>query len=229
MHARMRNVVIGMAAVAALGVALPAAAATSQAPSAAVPTPPKQPNVTCHSGQILTGFFGNVTVAKGNYCELLQAWVEGNVVADGAKQLGIDHSVITGSVVADDVKDNGWICGSAIAGGVTIEHAYFNPDTTFSPGEWVIGDPGTFGGTSYCGNTSYDQVPGNSIEGAVNFIDNASGGAISDNDIEKALTCTGNAAPLTGAGNQVDGTNSGQCSAFGGGTDDDSLSPGDND
>jgi hypothetical protein len=43
------------------------------------------------------------------------------------------------------------------------------------------------------------------------------------------VTCTGNTAVLTGSGNQVDGLNSGQCSAFGGGTDDDTLSPGDND
>jgi hypothetical protein len=72
-------------------------------------------------------------------------------------------------------------------------------------------------------------VPGNAIEGTLNFVGNASGGAISDNDIEFALTCTGNAAPLTGTGNQVDGQNSGQCSTFAGRTVDDSLSPGDND
>ena len=52
---------------------------------------------------------------------------------------------------------------------------------------------------------------------------------ISTNDIERALTCTGNAPPLTGTGNQVDDVNSGQGSSFGGGTDNDSLSPGDND
>jgi hypothetical protein len=44
-------------------------------------------DVTCHSGQILTGFFGDVTVPAGNCCYLLQAVVEGNVVANGATQL----------------------------------------------------------------------------------------------------------------------------------------------
>ena len=186
-------------------------------------------NVTCHSGDVLTGFFGDVTVPAGNFCYLLQAVVEGNVVANGATQLGIDHSVITGNVTANRVTDNGWICGSQIAGNVTIEHASSNPETTNSPGTWVIGDSSLFGGVSYCGNTGFDQVPGNAIEGGLTFVSNASGGAISDNDIEHALTCTGDAGSLTGGGNQVDGLNSGQCSAFGGGTDDDSVSPGDND
>jgi hypothetical protein len=186
-------------------------------------------DVTCHSGQILTGFFGNVTVPKGNYCELLQAVVEGNVFANGALQLGIDHSVITGNVTANRVTDNGWICGSQIAGNVTIDHAVANPETATSPGTWVIGDPSLFGGVSYCGNTGFDQVPGNVIEGTLNFVGDASGGAISDNDIEGALTCTGNAAPLAGTGNQVDGLNAGQCATFAGGTDNDTLAPGDND
>ena len=228
----MRGLSYGLVVVGMLGLGaavLPLSQSASAARSATGVTTPTVHNVTCHSGQILTGFYGNVTVPKGNYCELLQAVVEGNVYANGALQLGIDHSVITGSVTANRVTDNGWICGSAIAGNVTIDHAFFNSDTSTSPGTWVIGDPGLFGGVSYCGNSSFDQVPGNAIEGTLNFVGNASGGAISDNDIELALTCTGNAAPLTGSANQVDGPNSGQCSTFAGGTDDDSMSPGDND
>ena len=219
--------VVGVVALGAL--AVPLTASSGPRPSSGTDVATTVRNVTCHSGQILTGFYGNVTVPKGNYCELLQAVVEGNVFASGAKQLGIDHSVITGNVTANRVTDNGWICGSQIAGYVSINHAYFNSDTTTSPGTWVIGDPGTFGGVTYCGNTSFDQVPGNAIEGSLTFVGNASGGAITDNDIEGALNCTGNAPPLTGSGNQVDGPNTGQCSTFGGGTDDDTLSPGDND
>jgi hypothetical protein len=223
---------VAMAAVGLVGAAVPASAASTgpaQGSQSQTQSPPKQPNVTCHSGQILTGFFGNVTVAQNNYCELLQAVVEGNVVANGATQLGIDHSVITGSVTVNNITDNGWICGSQIAGAVTIQHSRYNPDTTYSPGTWDIGDPSPFGSATYCGNTSFDQVPGNVIEGELTFDDNASGGAISDNDIERALECTGNAPPLTGSGNAVDGPNTGQCSSFGGAADDDTTSPGDND
>lgn len=221
-------VVVG--SVGAIAALAPATAATASSKGvAATGSPAAPPSVVCHSGQVLTGFYGSVTVPRNNYCELLQAVVEGNVTANGATQLGIDHSVVTGNVTANNVKDNGWICGSQIAGTVTVEHAYYKPDTTYSPGTWVIGDPGTFGSSTYCGNTSFDQVPGNAIEGGLTFIDNASGGAISDNDIEKALTCTGNAMPLTGSGNAVDGANTGQCSAFGGAPDTDTTSPGDND
>lgn len=228
----MRATSPGLTVVGILGVGalvLPLTASSTVGGSTTGSTTLAAHDVTCHSGDVLTGFFGDVTVPAGNFCFLLQAVVEGNVVANGATQLGIDHGVITGNVTANRVTDNGWICGSQIAGNVTIEHASLNPETTNSPGTWVIGDSSLFGGISYCGNTSFDQVPGNAIEGAVTFVSNASGGAISDNDIEHALTCAGNAAPLTGSGNQVDGLNSGQCSAFAGGTDDDTLSPGDND
>src|SRR5207302_2973596 len=48
----------------------------------------------CHSGDILTGTYQNVIVAKDNYCLLLGATVLGNVNADKAVQLGIDSSTV---------------------------------------------------------------------------------------------------------------------------------------
>jgi hypothetical protein len=235
MHKRFQRVLVVIGVLGVIGFALPAfVSATTHAVSATSAAAPasdqhKPQNVTCHSGDILTGFFGNVTVAKDNYCFLLQAIVEGNVTANDAVQLGIDHSTITGNIVATEVSDNGWICGSAIGGNVTITKTESNPETANSPGQWVIGDSGSFGGTSYCGNTQFDQVPGNFIVGDLNFNNNKSGATISNNDIEDDLNCTGNAPPPTGTNNQVDGPNTGQCSTTGGGTDNDTTSPGDND
>ena len=235
MHKRFQRALVVIGALGVIGFALPAFvsatthAGTGKSAPASSTAQPRPHNVTCHSGDILTGFFGNVTVAKDNFCELLQAIVEGNVTANDAVQLGIDHSTITGNVVATDVSDNGWICGSSIGGNVTITKTESNPETNFSPGQWVIGDTGTFGGAPYCSNTTLDQVPGNFIVGDLNFTNNKSGATISNNDIEDDLNCTGNAPPPTGTSNQVDGPNTGQCSTMGGGTDHDTTSPGDND
>jgi hypothetical protein len=228
MHKRFQRALVVIGALGVIGFALPAFvsstthAGTAKTAPASSSSQPRPHDVTCHTNDILTGFFGNVTVAKDNVCELLQAIVEGNVTANDAVQLGIDHSTITGNVVATDVSDNGWICGSAIGGNVTISKTESNPEIANSPGQWAIGD------TSWCTN-SLDQVPGNFIVGDVNFTNNKSGASISNNDIEDDLNCTGNAPPPTGTNNQVDGPNTGQCSTTGGGTDNDTTSPGDND
>ena len=227
MHRRFQRVLLVVGTLGVIGFALPAfvsatshtGAVTSAATATSAQNKPH--DVTCHNNDILTGFFGNVTVPEDTNCNLLQAIVEGNVTAKDARQLGIDHSTITGNIVATDVSDNGWICGSAIGGNVTITRAASNPSS--SPGQWAIGD------SSWCGDTTFDQVPGNFIVGDLNFTNNKSGATISNNDIEDDLNCTGNAPPPTGANNRVDGPNTGQCSATGGGTDNDTTSPGDND
>jgi hypothetical protein len=183
-------------------------------------------SVTCHSGDVLTGFYGTVTIPSGNFCELLQATVVGDVVAQsGAIQLGIDNSQITGSVFATHITDNGWICGSRIHGSVDITKSASNPETANSPGLWDIG----FADHAYCGATSFDPVPGNAIGGSLQFNNNASGAAIANNDVEKNLACAGNVPAPVGTNNQVDKTASGQCVTLAGGVDNDTTNPGDND
>lgn len=182
--------------------------------------------VTCHSGDILTGIFGTVTVPAGNFCELLQATVVGNVIAqNGATQLGIDNSQVTGRITATGVTDNGWICGSRIGGDVVITNSASNPETTFSPGQWDVG----FADPNYCGSTAFDPVPGNAIGGDLKFFNNASGEELGNNDVEVNLHCTGNTPAPTGSNNQVDKGITGQCIGLTGGTDNDTTSPGDND
>ncbi len=214
------------ASVVCLGVlAIAGASATNATAKVGGDTKDPKP-ITCHSNDIITGIHGTVTIPKGNYCELLQATVVGNVIAErGAVQLGIDNSQITGHVSATAITDNGWICGSRIGGSVIITHSANNPDVTTSPGTWDIGSPDP----NYCGNTQFDPVPGNAIGGDLTFTKNASGGALANNDIEQDLTCSGNVPPPTGSNNQVDQHTSSQCAALKGGVDNDTTSPGDND
>ena len=206
--------VLTLVASASLVASGPGARAASETPS----------NVTCHSGDIITGFYGNVTVPPGNYCELLQAIVEGSVTANGAKQLGVDNSTITGNISVNSVTDNGWICGSRIGGNITANYAVANPETANSPGYWDIG----YADPTYCGFTSFDPVPGNSIMGTLTVQHNKNGVKIGNDDIESKLTCGYNSPAPTGSNNQIDGTKTG-CASVSTGPDNDTSSPGDND
>ena len=206
--------VLTLVASASLVASGPGARAASETPS----------NVTCHSGDIITGFWGNVTVPPGNYCELLQAIVEGSVTANGAKQLGVDNSTITGNISVNSVTDNGWICGSRIGGNITANYAVANPETANSPGYWDIG----YADPSWCGFTSFDPVPGNSIMGTLTVQHNKNGVKIGNDDIESKLTCGYNSPAPTGSNNQIDGTKTG-CASVSTGPDNDTSSPGDND
>ena len=206
--------VLTLVASASLVASGPGARAASETPS----------NVTCHSGQVITGFYGNVAVPPGNYCELLQAIVEGSVTANGAKQLGVDNSTITGNISVNSVTDNGWICGSRIGGNITANYAVANPETVNSPGYWDIG----YADPSWCGFTSFDPVPGNSIMGTLTVQHNKNGVKIGNDDIESKLTCGYNSPAPTGSNNQIDGTKTG-CASVTTGPDNDTSSPGDND
>jgi hypothetical protein len=219
-RAILRGAIAGTAVLTLMG----ASAATAVASNSAAGASAKP--ATCHSGTILTGIHGTVTIPKGNYCELLQATIVGNVIAQsGAVQLGIDNSQVSGRISATGITDNGWICGSRIGGDVVVTSSVSNPDVQFSPGTWDIGyaDPG------YCGNTQFDPVPGNAIGGDLKFKNNASGGELSNNDIEHALNCSGNTPSPAGSNNQVDEHATGQCASLAGGVDNDTTSPGDND
>jgi hypothetical protein len=176
------------------------------------------PNVKCHSGDILVGTYNNVVVPKGNFCLLLGATVLHNVIANGAMQLGIDNSKIGGNVEAHRVTDNGWLCGSTVGGHVDVADS---GQSTADPGSWFIGD------ASWC-TPQFDPVPGNYIGGSLIFRNNASGGSISNNDIEHDLGCEKNTPPPTGTNNAVDHKATGQCAALAGGVDD-SASPPDSD
>jgi hypothetical protein len=180
-------------------------------------------NVTCNN-QIITGFYGSVTVPPGKFCLLLQAIVEGSVTANGAKQLGVDNSTVTGDISASSVTDNGWICGSRIGGNVKVNTAALNPESVNSPGYWDIG----FADPSYCGSTSFDPVPGNSIMGTLTLQHNQGSVKVGNDDIESKLACGFNSSSPTGSNDQIDGTKIG-CAAVTTGTDNDTSSPGDND
>jgi hypothetical protein len=167
--------------------------------------------VTCHSGDILEGTYGNVTIPSGNYCLILRSTIYGNVTAQsGATQLGIDNSTITGNINVSGITDNGWICGSHIGGNVNISGSAYNPDTVYSPGYWDIG----FADPNYCGNTSFDPTPGNTITGSLTFTNNQSGANIANNNIGNNLGCSGNTPPPTGGNNHVSGNATGQCAAL---------------
>jgi hypothetical protein len=202
----------------AVGVAGAAAAAlvigTASAPAGAAGAP----NAKCHSGDILTGTYNNVTVVPRNYCLVLGATVLGNVQANGAVQIGIDNSRVDGDVHADNVTQNGWVCGSTIGGNVDVVNA---SQSASEPGSWFIGD------ASWC-TAQFDPVPGNYIGGNLTFHNNASGGSLSNNDIEGNLQCGNNTPPPTGTNNAVDHDAQGQCASLAGGVDD-SASPPDSD
>jgi len=176
------------------------------------------PNAKCHSGDILEGTYNNVVVPKGNFCLLFNATVLHNVTANGATQLGIDNSTIGGNVEAHRVTDNGWVCGSTVGRNVDIADS---GQSSAEPGSWFIGD------ASWC-TPQFDTVPGNYIGGSLHFHGNASGGSISNNDIEHDLACDKNTPPPTGTNNAVDHKATGQCAALAGGADD-SASPPDSD
>lgn len=201
----MRKLFIGLALVIGVGVVVAASASAAGGP----------PNVVCHSNDILTGTYHNVTVANGNYCLLLGATVTGNVQANNAQQVGIDNSTISGNVQANNVTDNGWVCGSTIGGNVEVGNA---STSSASPGTWFIGD------ASWC-YPPFDPVPGNFIGGNLQFHNNTSGGVISNNDVEGNLDCHNNTPAPTGVNNAVDGNAQGQCASLAGGVDDSSSPP----
>jgi hypothetical protein len=173
------------------------------------------PNAQCHSGDILTGTYNNVTVVPGNFCFVFGATVLGNVQANGAQQIGIDNSAVHGDVQANGVTQNGWVCGSTIGGNVAVGNA---SQSGSEPGSWFIGD------ASWC-TPQFDPIPGNYIGGNLTFQNNASGGFISNNDIEGNLQCGNNSPPPTGTNNAVDHNAQGQCSGMAGGVDDSASPP----
>jgi hypothetical protein len=177
------------------------------------------PNVVCHSGDILEGTYHNVAVAKGNFCLVLGATVTGDVQANNALQIGIDNSSIGGNVQANNVTGNGWVCGSTIGGNVDVGNNAAN--SAASPGTWFIGD------ASWC-IPQFDPQPGNYVAGNLQFHNNATGGVISNTDVEANLDCHSNTPSPTGSNNAVDGSAKGQCAALAGGADD-SASPPDSD
>jgi hypothetical protein len=99
---------------------------------------------------------------------------------------------------------------------VTVDKAKL--DATTDPFTWVIGDTDGAASLANCGDPRFDPVPGNFIVGGLTFDSNASGGVISNNNIEGALNWVNNTPPPSGSGNQVDGANTGQCAALSGGT-----------
>ena len=134
------------------------------------------------------------------------------------------NSTITGNISVNSVTDNGWICGSRIGGNITANYAVANPETANSPGYWDIG----YADPSWCGFTSFDPVPGNSIMGTLTVQHNKNGVKIGNDDIESKLTCGYNSPAPTGSNNQIDGTKTG-CASVTTGPDNDTSSPGDND
>src|SRR5579871_4862857 len=119
----MRKLLSGLALVIGVGFVAAASASAAGGP----------PNVVCHSGDIIEGTYHNVTVAKGNFCLVFNAVITVNVQANNAQQIGIESSTIAGNVQANNVTDNGWVCGSTIGGNVEVGNASSGPD---EPGTW---------------------------------------------------------------------------------------------
>ena len=111
---------------------------------------------------------------------------------------------------ANNVSDNGWVCGSTIGHNVEVGYA---SQSSADPGSWFIDD------ASWC-VPQFDPVPGNYIGGNLTFHNNVSGGFISNNDIEGNFACQNNTPPPTGSNNAVDGNATGQCAGMAGGVDD---------
>ena len=172
-----------------------------------VATTGRAPDVNCQNQQ-LSGVYRNVTVKKGSWCDLANATVVGDVVADRASGLGI-----TGSTIAGDLRAKGTaaavdashpglnvVCNSVVFGGVEISSS-----AAASP--WSIGGAGCAASQDVTGSI------GNAIGNDLRFNGNAAGAnEVSNNMVGRNLECNRNGS-VSGSANLVGGNASGQCSS----------------
>jgi hypothetical protein len=164
----------------------------------------RPPNVTCRNEQ-LNGFYQDVKVSKGSWCELVNATVTGDVEARRASGITVTSSTIEGDVKVRDTSGAGvpagvnTVCNSMIFGDLEVEDS-----SRKAP--WGIGGATCAPSADVTGNTA--SVIGGDLE----FNKNAStANEVSDNTIEGNLECRRNGA-VTGDGNQVARHIRGECS-----------------
>lgn len=153
-------------------------------------------NITCSNEQInATTIHGNLSVPQGDWCDLVDVTVDGNVQLRGTAGVRIQSVTVNGNLQAqsttgatDPLSANAnVICGSTISG---------NLDVSGSAG----GSPWNIGG---CG--------ANTVAGNAQFQNNAaSGNTFANNTVKGNLSCQGNGS-IAGAGNVVSGNVRGQC------------------
>jgi hypothetical protein len=156
-------------------------------------------NVTCSNlqlnGTIVTG---NLTVAPGSWCDLVDVTVDGNLQVRGGSGLRLTGSTVHGNVQAHDVtgaadplgSGTNAICDTAIDGNLQILSS--GPS---SP--WLIGG---------CGPVT--------VSGNLQFQSNAgTGNTIVQTTVRGNLECRRN-HDVSGSGNTVAGNRQGQCAGL---------------
>ena len=153
-------------------------------------------NVTCSNLQLnATTVNGNLTVAPGSWCDLVDVTVNGNLQVQGGSGLRLTGSTVHGNVQAQGVtgasdplsSGANVICDSTIDGNLQIQ-------SSGSSSPWQIGG---------CGPVT--------VSGNLQFQSNAgTGNTIVQTTVRGNLQCQGN-HDVSGSGNTVNGNRQGQC------------------
>jgi hypothetical protein len=156
-------------------------------------------NVTCSNLQLNgTTVDGNLTVAQGSWCDLVDVTVNGNLQVQGGSGLRLTGTTIHGNVQAQGVtgatdplsSGANAICDTSIGGNLQILSS-----AAGSP--WQIGS---------CGPLT--------ISGNLQFQSNAgTGNTIVQTTVQGNLQCHGN-HDVSGSGNTVTGNRQGQCAGL---------------
>ena len=147
-------------------------------------------NITCSNGQLnATTVTGNLTVASGSWCDLVDVTVNGNLTMQNGSGIRVESSTITGNLQlqnttgASDALSAGAnvVCNTKVRGNVQIQNS-----AAGSP--WHLGD---------CGPNQF----GSNLQ----FQSNAgTGNSISHTAVQGNLQCQSN-HDVSGTGNTVTG------------------------
>jgi beta-glucosidase len=158
---------------------------------------PASSNITCDNEQLSAVMVqGNLTVPRGDWCDLVDTSVAGNLKVSG---IGVR------------------IAGSTIDGNLVISHVVGASDP-LSAGTNVICNTTVDGnlvlrGSSRGAPWNLGLCGGNTIKGGLVFSGNAAdGNVLAGNAVGGSLTCTGSGS-VSAASNKVKGRVQGQCSA----------------
>ena len=156
-------------------------------------------NITCSNLQLnATTVNGNLTVAPGSWCDLVDVTVNGNLQVQGGSGLRLTGSTVHGNVQAQGVtgatdplsSGANVICDSTIDGNLQILSS-------------AAGSPWQIGG---CGPVT--------VSGNLQFQSNAgTGNTIVQTTVRGNLQCQGN-HDVSGSGNTVTGNRQGQCAGL---------------
>ena len=141
---------------------------------------------------------GNLTVAPGSWCDLVDVTVNGNLQVQGGSGLRLTGSTVHGNVQAQGVtgaadplsSGANVICDSTIDGNLQIQ-------SSGASSPWQIGG---------CGPAT--------VSGNLQFHSNAgTGNTIVQTTVQGNLQCQGN-HDVSGSGNTVTGNRQGQCAGL---------------